>query len=233
MRTLRRMVVAATATGLMLVPGAASARDSDAGPRRVAPVPPLETRCLDAIRERDAALDRLRVKIDDSPGPHDAALVAIVNSAKTGLIVLQAAIEDPASEASSRKADCRRIVTDLRIYSLRVPQINLVVTLDELDHAFDELARLQDQLGDGVEAAAADGEPDAVAAREELARLEDTLAGARAKIDTIDVEALLAVTPRSYHTDKKVLRLSLLTMREVRRELDRASASVGRLAQLT
>jgi hypothetical protein len=231
MRTLRRMVVAATATGLMFVPGAASARNSDAGERRAAPTPPLETRCLDAIRERDAALDRLRVKIGDSPGPHDAALVAIVNSAKTGLIVLQAAIEDPASDASTRKADCRRIVTDLRIYSLRVPQINLVITFDDLDHAFDELARLQNELGEAVEGAA-DGDPDAVAARDELARLGDALAGARAKIDTIDVEALLAVTPRSYNTEKKVLRPPLQMMREVRRDLDRASASVARLAQL-
>jgi hypothetical protein len=232
MRAVRNLLVLVTATLLLLVPGSAAARDGERTATRTPAEESLEVRCLRAIDERNATLDRLQTEIAASPDRHDDALAAIVASAKTGLIVLQAAIEDPAADEGTRKADCRRIASDLRVYALRVPQIRIVMTVDALDGALAELGARRGRLGDAVVALMTDGDADDDGVHEQLTRLDDLLAHAQTTIASIDVDALLAVTPRMYNADKKVLETPVQAVRVVRDDLRQAAVAARRLARL-
>ena len=226
----RNVVIAAVTAVVLLCPGAASARERQ-GTSRVTDDQPRD-RCLKAIDDRHARLDRLRAKVAANADPHDADLAALNTTAKSGLIAAQAAIEGNPSDTSALNEDCRRIVTDLRVYALRVPQINLVMSIDKLDTALTKFEALHGQLADAVAAAGAAGDSDAAKAHEVLGKVVTKLASAAAKIDGIDVSALLAITPVGYNANKKVLHPILQDVRAARADVKKASELAKYIAQL-
>ena len=203
MTKLKNAVVSTMALGVLLVPGISVANDKPATTSaKAATFEDAKARCLKLIADRQAKLDRLTAKVAESPDPHDAELTAIITTSKSGLIALQAAIEANTSNLAALRADCQRIITDLRIYALRVPQINLVMSIDKFDAAMAKLATLHDELPPS---------------------LVDKLATAKAKIDGIDVAGLLAITPAGYNVDRKVLSPYLQTVRSARSDLEKIS----------
>jgi hypothetical protein len=215
MARLKRTVAGAVALGVLFIPGIAAANDRR--PTATATTfDDVKTRCTKSIADRQAKLDRLSAQIAKSVDPHDADLNTIITTAKSGLIALQASIDGNAGDLATLKSDCQRIVTDLRIYALRVPQINLVMSIDTFDAAMAKLAPLHDQL-------AAAGDPDA-------AEAEAKLASATTKIDGIDIDSLLAITPGTYNADKKVLGSYLQSVRSARSDLEKASQLARHIA---
>jgi hypothetical protein len=201
MTKLKNSVVGTIAMGVLLMPGIAAANDKQPTASS-ATFGVVKAKCAKAIADRQSKLDELAAKVVQSPDPHDAELNAIITTSRSGLIALQAAIEANTGDLARLKQDCERVITDLRIYALRVPQINLVMSIDKFDAAMAKLATLHDEL---------------------LTKLADMLATATAKIDGIDVAGLLAITPASYNADKKVLRPYLQSVRSVRADLEKAS----------
>lgn len=253
MTTFKRSVAATVAMGVLIIPGIAAANDKNrtdtsatsnssdssgrddkrkANAKAAATFDEVKARCVKAIADRQAKLDRLTTKVAQSADLHDADLNAIITTAKSGLIVLQAAIDVNAGDLAALKVDCQRIVTDLRIYALRVPQINLVMSIDKFDAAMAKLAGLQGELAAAIAAANTAGDPDAAEAAELLAKLEAKLASAMTRIDGIDVAGLLAITPAGYNTDKKVLHPYLQSVRSVRSDLKKASQLARYIAEL-
>jgi hypothetical protein len=92
----------------------------------------VKAKCVKAIADRQSKLDGLAAKVAQSPDPHDDDLSAIITTSRSGLIALRAAIEANTSDLATLKRDCQRVLIDLRIYELRVPQINLVMSIDKL-----------------------------------------------------------------------------------------------------
>ncbi|MEO5841162.1 MAG: hypothetical protein ABIQ73_13220 [Acidimicrobiales bacterium] len=241
MTKVKNAVVATIALSVMLIPGIAGANDKrptgrgdqrEASTKAAATFDDLKARCTKAIADRQAKLDRLTAKIAQNPDAHDAELNTIITTAKSGLIALQAVIDSNTSDLALLKTDCQRIVTDLRIYALRVPQINLVMSIDKLDAAMAKLAPLHDELAAAIAAANTAGDPDAAEAAELLTKLEARLASATTKIDGIDVNALLAITPGVYNTDKKVLHPYLQAVRSARSDIKKASQVARHIAKL-
>ena len=237
MRKTKNVVIATVTAAVLLCPGAASAHEKQGGPRAsdtkaASSFDQTKRWCLEAVSARQAKLDRMGAKVAATADPHDAPLVALITTAKSGLIAAQAAIEGIASDSAALKEACRSIVTDLRIYALRVPQINLVMTFDKLDAATSKFDALHGQLVDAVAAAGAAGDPDAAKVHEQLGKLDAKLASVGAKIDAIDVRALLAITPGAYNADKKVLRPYLQEVRAVRADVKKASQLARHIARL-
>ena len=201
MTKLKNAVVGVMAMGVLLIPGIAAANDKRPTATS-ATFEGVKAKCVKAIADRQSKLDGLAAKVAQSPDPHDAGLNAIITTSRSGLIALQAAIEANTSDLAKLKQDCQRVSTDLRIYALRVPQINLVMSIDKFDAAMAKLATLHDELP---------------------TQLVDKLATATAKIDGIDVAGLLAITPAAYNADKKVLRPYLQSVRSMRSDLEKAS----------
>ena len=204
MTKLKNAVVGSMALGILLVPGISVANDKPAtsSAKAAATFEDAKDRCLKGIDDRQARLARLATKVGQTPDAHDPALQAIIVTSQSGLIALKAAIEADTSDLVALKRDCQRIVTDLRIYALRVPQINLVMSIDKLDTAMAKLATLHDEMP---------------------SNLVDKLAAATAKIDGIDVAGLLAITPAGYNVDKKVLIPYLQSVRSARSDLEKIS----------
>jgi hypothetical protein len=225
----RNVVIATVTAFVLLCPGAASAHETT---KAASSFDRTKALCLRAISQRQATLDRLTTKVAANADPHDADLVALITTAKSGLIAAQAAIEGTTSDGAALKDACRHIVTDLRIYALRVPQINLVMTVDKLDAAMAKFDALHDQLADAVAAAGAAGDPDAAKAQEQLDKLDAKRASVGAKIDGIDVDALIAITPGAYNADKKVLRPYLQEVRALRADVKKASQLAKHIARL-
>jgi hypothetical protein len=159
----------------------------------------VKARCVKAIADRQARLDRVATKVAANPDPHDADLLAIIASSKSALVALQAEIDADTGDLAALKEDCQRIVTDNRIYALRLPQINLVMSIDRLDASMAKFDALHDQLVAAIAAANTAGDPDAAEAAETLTKLEAKLASAKTTLDGIDVGALLALTPADYN----------------------------------
>ena len=201
---LKNAVVGTMALGVLLVPGISVANDKPAtsSAKATATFEEVKSRCLKGIDDRQARLARLATKVGQTADEHDPALQAIIVTSQSGLIALKATIESNTSDLVALKRDCQRIITDLRIYALRVPQINLVMSIDKLDAAMAKLATLHDELPPN---------------------LVDKLATATAKIDGIDVAGLLAITPAGYNVDKKVLHPYLQSVRSARSDLEKIS----------
>ncbi|MEO8694984.1 MAG: hypothetical protein ABI658_15765 [Acidimicrobiales bacterium] len=241
MTRLKKAVAATVAVGVLFIPGIAAANDKrptggddqrKISTQAATTFDEVKARCTKAIVDRQANLDRISAKIGQSFDPHDAALNTIITTAKSGLIAVRAAIDSNTGDLAALKADCQRIVTDLRIYALRLPQINLVMSIDKFDAAMAKLASLHDQLAAAIASANTAGDPDAAEATELLNTLEATVASATTKIDSIDVDVLLAITPSSYNADKKVLSPYVQSVRSARSDIKKASPLARHIAKL-
>jgi hypothetical protein len=188
--------------------------------------------CVKSITDRQARLDRAAAKVANSPDAHDAQLMAIILASKSSLIALQAEIDGDTGDLTALKEDCKRIVTDNRIYALRLPQINLVMSIDRLDASLVKFDALHDQLVAAIAAANTAGDPDAAEAAETLTKLEAKLASAKATLDGIDVDALLAITPADYNANKKVLQPYLQAVRSAHSDVKKAAKSAKHIAEL-
>lgn len=251
MTKLKNAIVGTMALGVLFIPGIATANDKHAtggsatanstektrsdqrkADAKAATFDEVKSRCVKAIADRQARLDRLALKVGQTVDEHDLALQAIIVTSQSGLIALKAAIDGNTSDLATLKEDCQRIVTDLRIYALRVPQINLVMSIDKFDTAMAKLATLHDELAAAIVAAQNAGDPDAAQAAELLTKLEAKLASATTKSDGIDVAGLLAITPGAYNADKRVLNPYLQSVRSARSDLKKASQLARQIAEL-
>ena len=192
----------------------------------------VKAKCVKAITDRQARLDKAAAKVAKSPDPHDAALNTIITNSKSALAALQTEIEGDTGDLTALKEDCQRIVTDLRIYALRLPQINLVMSIDRLNSSMDKFDTLHDQLVAAIAAANTAGDPDAADAAALLTKLEEKLASAKTKLDGVDVDALLAITPADYNANKNVLKPYLQAVRSASSDVRKASQLAKHIAKM-
>ena len=254
MNKMNKTVAGMVTLGVLLFPGVASANDKhDTGPtptanstdtkgrtdvrktnvsvKDQASFDEVKAKCVKAITDRQASLDKAAAKVAKSPDPHDAALNTIITDSKTALTALQTQIEAD-TDLTALKADCQRVVTDLRIYALRLPQINLVMSIDRLDASLVKFGTLHDQLVAAIAAANTAGDPDAANAAALLTKLEAKLASAKTKLDGIDVDALLAITPADYNANKNVLKPYLQAVRSANSDVRDAAQLARHIAKL-
>jgi len=92
MTMLKRAVAGTVAMGMPFIPGIAAANDKHRTDTS-ATFEEVKARCVKAIADRQAKVDRLTTRVAQNADPHDADLNAIITTSKSGLIVLQAVIE--------------------------------------------------------------------------------------------------------------------------------------------
>jgi hypothetical protein len=237
MKNAKRKVAAMVTMSVMLVPGVAVANDTHGtstskSNTTTATFDGYRAMCVKSITDRQTRLDRAAAAVANSPDARDAQLTAIILVSKSSLIALQAEIDSDTGDLAALKEDCKRIVTDNRIYALRLPQINLVMSVDRLNASSVKFDALHAQLVAAIAAANAAGDPDATEATETLTKLEAKLASAKATLDGIDVDALRAITPADYNANKKVLQPYLQAVRSAHSDVKKAAKSAKYIAQL-
>lgn len=212
-RRLRRhlaVVAAVTALAVPLTATAASAQTPTRPDRTGAAADPARLeqarqRCLAEIDRRLATLDRMEQGATTAAALTDAhreAIVAIAAGERTSLGQLRPQVET-AADAAALEALCRSVLTDHRIYLLRVPQGRLTVRLDRDAAAVTRLAETAAKLQEKVDERSAAGE-DVTAAQAAL----DTM---RAELDAVtdgiagQADALLALTPGDFEADNDVV----------------------------
>jgi len=192
----------------------------------------LKASCAKQITRRVADLDRLAARVAERAGTltpaHVASIGVIITEAKAGLAKLQTDI-DAATTVEALKPLCRRIVTDFRIYALRIPQVNLVLAADAIDAKKTKF----DALGEKLAKAIADGK-----AQDNAAELDALLVEFNAHVSAMVAAAngvadkVLVLTPDDYNKDPKVLKPFVASMRESRNEGKRASKTARAILEL-
>ncbi|MGD9797623.1 MAG: hypothetical protein AB7H43_03390 [Acidimicrobiia bacterium] len=217
--------------GAALVPAAASAAPATAAPAVTAPgrlrdLDVLRARCTEAIHVRLTALERAtgalaaaRHVTDD----HETAQSASLTAAATGLSELEDVIAAE-TDAATLAAHCHSIVSDFRVFALRVPQTHLVIAGDGASHAVSTLLGLVPRLTEAVGRAEAAG-TDVTAAKAALDDLGTTLAHAAGLVDGL-ADGVIGLTPADYNADHGVLDEARAAVRGAAADLRTARTNV-------
>ena len=215
----------------------AGLRSSDAPKKdseRAAPitVAGLKARCTEQITRRLTDLDRLAARVaeraDVLTDDHEGAIALIITDAKAGLLALQGDI-DTATTLDALRPLCSRIVTDFRIYALRIPQVNIVLAADAIGAKQAMFATLRDKL---VAAIAVGTTPDT--ASRLVALLAEFDAHVLAMVAAADgvADPALDTTVAEYNTNPKVLKPFVEAMRTSRAEAKGAAKSARSILRL-
>jgi hypothetical protein len=192
----------------------------------------IKAKCVKAITDRQASLDRAATNVLKTSDPHDGVLTTLITNSQNALAALLVEVNADTGDLAALKQDCQRIVTDNRIYALRLPQINAVMSIDRLNASLVKFGTLHDQLVAAIAAANSSSDPDAAEATATLAELEAKLASAKATLDGIDINALLAITPADYNANKNVLQPYLQAVRSAHSDVKQAAKLAKHIAKL-
>jgi hypothetical protein len=239
MTTMKKVTASVLAAGVLALPGVAHAdggnqrnppptvpaktsnesarHDSGHQPSTVGAFDALKAKCLRMIDERLTKLSKAETQLAANPGPHAAALQALIDNAQAALATVKTKIDANTADLATLKADCASIPA-LHVLSLRIPQINLVMSFDKINATLPALDQLAADLTTAVDAATTAGDPDATEAADKLAKLKSKIASLKAGLLTIDVSEILAITPAQYDANKKVLNPSVDALRNVQRD---------------
>jgi hypothetical protein len=192
----------------------------------------VQAACQERITRRLSDLDRLDAKLaaraDVLTPAHAAAIAAIVTDARAGLSALATEI-GAATTLDALKPLCDRIVTDFRIYALRLPQASLVLAADALIAKQTTFAALRGKLETAIAAGSTPENSAAVAAL--LADFDGHVAAMLAKAATVS-DPVLALTPAAYNADHSVLKPFVTSMKDARSEAKLASKSARQILHL-
>ena len=149
MRRLRTAVVAlvVAAGSVLVLPGLAGAQTGA--------IDAAKKICDAAVARRLTSLGSLKADLDATPSVASAdraTLDSQIDATGTGLTTLKATFDADATLAKVR-IDCRRVVTDERVYALLIPRIELVRAAGRVQAAAGTLKHLAGLLQAGVNAA--------------------------------------------------------------------------------
>jgi hypothetical protein len=188
--------------------------------------------CTAQITRRLTDLDRLQARVTEKASvltpAHSVAIGTIITDAKTGLTALQAEI-DAATTIDALKPLCDRIYSDFRIYALRIPQINIVLSADAIGAKQATFAELRAKLDAAITAGATpDNQADLAALLAEfdahVAKMTDLASGV--------ADPVLALTPADYNADHRVLTPFIATMKQARSEAKGASKAARKILHI-
>ena len=215
----------------------AGVRSSDAPKKdseKAAPttVAGLKARCTEQINRRLTDLDRLAARVaeraDVLTDAHEAAIATIITDAKAGLLVLRGEI-DAAATLDALKPLCSRVVTDFRIYALRIPQVNIVLAVDAIGAKQAMFATLRDKLVAAIAVGTTPDNSSPLAAL--LAEFDAHVLAMVAAADGV-ADPALAKTVADYNTNPKVLKPFVEAMRTARSEAKGAAKSARSILRL-
>lgn len=155
---IKRTITIVAILGLILaLPGVAMAETDTSTERQTTrSIDDVKDRALQAIDNRLATIERLRVHIDQgkTTGDHKTTLTGDLDSAETGLNRLAGEIQD-ATTLEELRTLVPQIATDFRIYVVVAPKTLEVVTADTVLWAVDNpMTRVYDKLTQAIERAA-------------------------------------------------------------------------------
>lgn len=192
----------------------------------------LQAVCQEKIARRLTDLDRLEAKLAEKPDvatpAHAAVITLIVAEARTGLRALGTEI-GAATTIDALKPLCARIVTDLRIYALRIPQAGLVLAADALVAKQATFATLRTKLETAIAARATRENAAAVAAL--LVEFDQHVATMAATAAAVP-EPVLALTPADYNADRSVLKPFVAATKDARSEAKLAAKTARKILHL-
>lgn len=192
----------------------------------------LRAACQEQIARRLTDLDRLEAKLADRADvvtpEHAAAITAIVADARTGLTALSTEI-GASTTIDALKPRCARIVTDFRIYALRIPQAGLVLAADALVAKQATFATLRTKL---VTAIAEGATPENAAAVAALLAEFDQHVATMATTAAAVPEPVLALTPADYNADRSVLKPFVSATKDARSEAKLAAKTARKILHL-
>ena len=215
----------------------AGVRSSDAPKKdseKAAPitVASLKARCTEQITRRLTDLDRLAARVaeraDVLTDAHEVAIAMIITDASAGLLVLQGEI-DATTTLDALKPLCSRIVTDFRIYALRIPQVNIVLAADAIGAKQAMFATLRDELVAAIAVGTTPDNESRLAAL--LAEFDAHVLAMVAAADGV-ADPALATTVADYNTNPKVLKPFVAAMRTARGEAKGAAKSARSILRL-
>jgi hypothetical protein len=225
MKTISKLIAgAALSAGLMLsAAGVASAADTTPKANAAVDLDGVKARCTAAIDRRVAELDVLTTRVGASKqvsDSHRTALNDTIASAKSGLTSLRGTIAAD-SDLKTLRADCEKIVSDYRIYALRVPQTHLVLGFDTESAAIAKLDDAEQKLSAAIDDAAAHGK-DTTHAAQLLSDMQAKLADATTQVSG-KADAVIGLQPADWNADHGVLTPYVGSFRSARIDL-RAAA---------
>jgi len=217
-RTIRIGIAAAATSVALLVPvGTASAHtrtnaysaQNDGGngddSASAARVGVAKRRCLAGIDARLRTIDRLERAAGSNrtlTDAHQATIDAFLHAARDGLSALKPQVQ-AATDKATLTTLCKSVVTDYRIYVLRVPQVRLAIGFDASDAAAVQLTHRADRLQQAIDKAKAAGK-NTSAAEAKLAEMRAAIDAAKAATAG-QADALLKLTPADYNANNGVL----------------------------
>ncbi len=199
-------------------------------PARDDSVDGMKQRCLHQVDRRLRALaeeDRRLDNVGALTAAHRAALKAINAEVSSGLSSLADEIqaEDNAEEL---RAECRRIVTDFRVFVLVRPRARLVIASDRALAAATRLTGVADRIQEAIDDAKADGR-DTAEAEAHLAAMQAAIGDAQNHASGV-YEAVIHLTAADYNANSDVLDPARRSTRAAREEL-RTAVAEGRAAR--
>jgi hypothetical protein len=232
MKTSRIITTLALAAGLS-VPFAAAASAAPTTTRvdRTVDLETVRTRCEQAIDNRFGQLDRLSNQVNAAVHVSQAqkdALQASISATRTGLTSLRATIAAD-TERETLVADCKRIVTDYRVYVLVSPQVHLLIGADAAQSGVDALNAAVPKAEAAIAAAKAQGE-DTSAAEALLADLKTQTAAADALSHGV-IASVTPLTPADYNngTARPVLEQARADLARAGQDLKQAGSDARQL----
>lgn len=235
MRT-TRIAAVAVAAALCLAPAAASAQTTTTIARRGAraevradDIAAVKARCdaqvdrrVATIAELDRAIDQAR----DLTGAHRGTLHELLATDRSGLQQLRAKI-DGDTDAATLRSDCRKIVTDYRIYVLVGPKVRLVIAADRIAAIAARFDQLAPKIQSRIDAAKARGE-DVTALQSALDEAKAKVADAKAKTAGVP-DQVLALEPAGYPGNRATLQSARQTVFAARQDLLTARNDLRRI----
>jgi hypothetical protein len=232
-RSLAAVGICAVTVALATSPASAEST-TVAPPVRTTVAPPVRTtvagrpavdsaatkvRCTAAIKARLVAIDRLTARVRvarELTDAHRRAINAYLTSARSGLEALATAIAAD-TDPVALEVHCAAIVTEYRIFALRVPQTHLVIVADAESAILTRMTRVAASLAAAIERAGNAGKDTAIA-EEALGQLNAKLTEASAELEGV-ADKVVAVQPSDWNADNTILSGPSAAVRSARADL--------------
>lgn len=189
-------------------------------------------KCDAAIDRRLSTLDELSTRIGESKHLTDADRASLsddVTTTRNGLTSLKSQI-DADSDAATLRADCKRIVTDYRVYLLVAPTVHLVNGADAALSAVENFGDANAKLTDAIAAAEGRGVDAAKVAdaKAKQADMNAKVADAQAKAAPV-AGTVVPLTPADINagTGQAVLTSARSDLQAAKQSLQAARADLG------
>ncbi len=219
-RFIRWTAVAIVAGVLGVLAPAASAQTQRPAAERS--IEDIKQRCIQAIDDRLARIDRLQKAVASSrhvTARHEAILEGQLAEAQAGLTRLKAQIRAQ-DDREELKAECKSIVEDFRIYVLVTPRTMLTLAADAAVATANRLEDVAARIQNAIDEAAAAGK-DVTQAQAEHDSMVAHIEAAKASASGVP-DAVLPLTPEDWPSAQQVLRQASADLRSAREDLREA-----------